>query len=360
MNIGRLYRFLVEIRESIAIGNHLKIIREVLNEDSFFPEMKRKSRSRRRFENIGWYIKNKESCRFYNSYGFDVVGFRNKKDYIPYRKFRKERNNENYSGSPVDATGYVGISILRNKILFALFIGSCLGKQYTAANEGLLEKDGMVLDYSTNERVQFIDYLNGAGCDLFIKKIDGECGAGCCLIKKDAADKREFADSLKGSSYIIQKVIVQHDELNKINPSCVNTIRIITVRGKSGEPHVFAHMLRLGVNSDHDNRATGGIGVGITEDGSLMKDGMGHHFRVTKHPVTGFVFEGYKLPYWDEIKQLVIKAHSLIPDVVSIGWDVAITPTGPVLIEGNDNWEITGPQDTMGGLKKKWRDIHEM
>ena len=126
------------------------------------------------------------------------------------------------------------------------------------------------------------------------------------------------------------------------------------------QPHVFAHMLRVGINSVNDNRATGGVGIGITDDGHLMKNGMGHHFLVTKHPVTGFVFEGYQLPYWKEVKELVTNAHLLLPEITTIGWDVAITPDGPVLVEGNDNWEITGPQDTMGGLKEKWYALHNM
>jgi hypothetical protein len=34
-----------------------------------------------------------------------------------------------------------------------------------------------------------------------------------------------------------------------------------------------------------------------------------------------------------------------------IGWDIAITPDGPVFIEGNDNPEISGLQTVNGGLK---------
>ena len=33
---------------------------------------------------------------------------------------------------------------------------------------------------------------------------------------------------------------------------------------------------------------------------------------------------------------------------------VVITENGPVLLEGNDDWEIGGPQDTYGGLKQRW------
>ena len=36
---------------------------------------------------------------------------------------------------------------------------------------------------------------------------------------------------------------------------------------------------------------------------------------------------------------------------------IVITPNGPVILEGNDDWEIGGPQDTSGGLKKRWIEL---
>ncbi|WP_295086886.1 sugar-transfer associated ATP-grasp domain-containing protein [Ruminococcus sp.] len=108
-----------------------------------------------------------------------------------------------------------------------------------------------------------------------------------------------------------------------------------------------------------DNRATGGVGVGISKDGILQKYGIGHHKVEIKHPITKYVYEGTKVPYWREIVDLVIRAHKALPEIPTIGWDVAILPNGPVLIEGNDNWEITGPQDTAGGLKKRWYELHK-
>lgn len=75
------------------------------------------------------------------------------------------------------------------------------------------------------------------------------------------------------------------------------------------------------------------------------------------HPNTGVVFKDYQLPYWNEVIEVVKLMHSYLKDIKSIGWDVAITPNGPVLIEGNDNWEIGGPQDMEGGLKKRWYEM---
>lgn len=49
--------------------------------------------------------------------------------------------------------------------------------------------------------------------------------------------------------------------------------------------------------------------------------------------------------------------HKQFYELESIGWDIVITPNGPVILEGNDDWEIGGPQDTSGGLKKRWIEL---
>ena len=33
------------------------------------------------------------------------------------------------------------------------------------------------------------------------------------------------------------------------------------------------------------------------------------------------------------------------------------TPGGPIILEGNDDWEIGGPQDTGGGLRQRWMEL---
>ena len=143
----------------------------------------------------------------------------------------------------------------------------------------------------------------------------------------------------------------------------VNTIRAVTIQGKSGSVGVFNAFLRLGADADSfvDNRAKGGFGVGIDLDtGKLMRYGFPHDsfgIKTDKHPLSGIVFENYQLPFWQETVELIQNAHKQFYEMQSIGWDVVITPTGPVLLEGNDDWEIGGPQDTYGGLKKRWSEL---
>lgn len=46
------------------------------------------------------------------------------------------------------------------------------------------------------------------------------------------------------------------------------------------------------------------------------------------------------LPYWDSVCQIAVQAHQRFPDLLTIGWDLAITDQGVKLIEGNINWGV--------------------
>ena len=45
------------------------------------------------------------------------------------------------------------------------------------------------------------------------------------------------------------------------------------------------------------------------------------------------------LPDWDAALRYVIMAHKACFNFVFIGWDVAFTPHGPMILEGNGNWD---------------------
>ena len=56
---------------------------------------------------------------------------------------------------------------------------------------------------------------------------------------------------------------------------------------------------------------------------------------VERHPDTGAPIAGHRLPCWAETMALATAALDAAHDRPSIGWDVAITDDGPVLVEGN-------------------------
>ena len=59
------------------------------------------------------------------------------------------------------------------------------------------------------------------------------------------------------------------------------------------------------------------------------------------------VVEGWQVPRWDEVRQLIYKAHLSLPDLPAIAWDLAITPAGPVIIEANSHWDFRPIQQVL-------------
>ena len=59
-----------------------------------------------------------------------------------------------------------------------------------------------------------------------------------------------------------------------------------------------------------------------------------------RHPQTGQPIAGRRLPRWEDVIALGVKAHEQFEGFHSIGWDIAITSDGPLLIEGNHDWGV--------------------
>ena len=143
--------------------------------------------------------------------------------------------------------------------------------------------------------------------------------------------------------------------MSALCPTSVNTIRLQTVMDKDGNVIPFGPGVRIGrVGNYVDNWAKGGVFVGIDAKTEKLKD-MGilkpkYGTKVFEHPDTHIVFNGYHVPHYKEAEDLAVKLHKIMYRSHSIGWDIAITPQGPVIIEGNDRWEISLIQAVHGGL----------
>jgi hypothetical protein len=144
---------------------------------------------------------------------------------------------------------------------------------------------------------------------------------------------------------IIQEYIRQHEVLHKINPHSLNTLRVITFINDRGEVEVLATQVKFGVGSIMaDNVARGGFGTRINENGILggAYPEKGDSYQpLEKHPTSGLQIAGVKLPFFAEGVALARRAQLHIPQLRTLGWDIAITHKGPVVIETNVFWGHT-------------------
>lgn len=137
----------------------------------------------------------------------------------------------------------------------------------------------------------------------------------------------------------------------RLNPTSVNTIRVITVL-QDDRVHVIGTILRMGVGSVVDNLSAGGIAAAVDpKSGHVTAPAvsiMPNENKYERHPVTKTEIIGFQIPEWSDVISLVETAATRVPSVRTVGWDVAIARTGPVLIEGNDNWNKRIWQVTLG------------
>ena len=94
--------------------------------------------------------------------------------------------------------------------------------------------------------------------------------------------------------------------------------------------------------------------TGRLHDDGYMKPRFGRRLQV--HPNTGIKFSDFVIPFIADAEKEAIRFHSFLKDIHSIGWDIAIGKDGPIFIEGNDNWEINGPQVGNYGLRKEFKE----
>jgi len=71
-----------------------------------------------------------------------------------------------------------------------------------------------------------------------------------------------------------------------------------------------------------------------------------------EHPVTGVAITGFQVPLYNEVLELVDRLARRVPAFPYIGWDIAITPSGPVVIEGNHNSGVFQSKPSVSGIRQ--------
>lgn len=152
----------------------------------------------------------------------------------------------------------------------------------------------------------------------------------------------EFAGRLDKAALLgvmIQEVLRPHPAIQSCCGSRLSGLRIHTLLRKSG-PQVFRCIWKVAtghnVIDNFDGGRTGNmVGAVDVQTGRVFRVVAGYQSRGTRHPDTGVELNGFLLPDWSEIVDVVRQASSQFPGLLAQGWDVAITPRGPVLMEVN-------------------------
>ena len=220
-------------------------------------------------------------------------------------------------------------------------------------------------------------------CDLFCKHAASEQGAGADTwdylgnrqwrtMAGEVLDEATLLDELTKISLkeplLLQVKLRSHPEITDISPGGISSLRVITgIDLATSEIRVYAttfKMLKAGEVTDHWKH--GGVASGVDIDTGTLRPGrirevskayMDFH----QHPDTGATITGRKLALWPEVVKLTTSAHALYKQFPFLGWDVAMTPDGPVLLEGNLGWDarlIQQPCDYPLGAPAFFKDYY--
>lgn len=169
--------------------------------------------------------------------------------------------------------------------------------------------------------------------------IDSDGGKGIeRKYAKDITDWAGFKDHLlRNQQFLIEQVIPQHPEMAALNPSSVNSLRIVSYFDGS-KVHILARVLKMGNGDVIDNFAHGGMYTMLDENGVALHaafDVEGDAYEI--HPISGIRIPGFQVPLYKEVLELVDTVARIVPEIPYVGWDIAISPDRPVVIEGNYN-----------------------
>lgn len=209
-------------------------------------------------------------------------------------------------------------------------------------------KDG-VMDLWDGSSCEITDWLREYAAPVFCKPDDGNQGKSCFRVEYRAnnlyvngmiCSREELKDKI--AHHIVEPLIVQHADLRRYSPNCVNPLRIRTINVNGDVRYVSTYICIGAADAYFSNVVRCGVAVGLDETGRCITDGFcevpGMEGRYKTLPGTDIRFEDIVIPGVKDAVELAMAAHRTTPQIFAIGWDVAVTDDGPIIIEGNPDF----------------------
>lgn len=246
-----------------------------------------------------------------------------------------------------------------------------------------------MLDLPGISRVASAEELTHALVDaperLFVKLLDGAHGEDAFSVRRkgqswsfdgqtgQAADLYRFCMQRLGerTGWLIQPAIEPHPALAQIMGGALGTVRAVTYLSGAG-PRILLPVLRMPAGGNVTDNfsegtagnivapidlATGILGAGRTSRSRDWPDMVS----VEEHPDTGCRIEGFQLPCWPQAVDLMLRAQERTPRLRTLGWDIALTGAGPVIVESNTGYDVNLLQVAYGrGIRRDLEPIFGM
>lgn len=173
----------------------------------------------------------------------------------------------------------------------------------------------------------------------------------------------------KGQRLIFEEKVKQSEAFSSLNPTSVNTVRMLTFLHPNGEADLLLSFIRIGRQGRWvDNAGKGGnVMATINKKTGRLENIISYinyksFVPLTHHPDSGINLEEFKIENWDGLLDQVLDFHRKLSWLKAIGWDIAITDSGPVVIEINNRWDLIGQTitregwfDSLSKLDNEWK-----
>lgn len=210
---------------------------------------------------------------------------------------------------------------------------------------------GDVFDYRTKESLnnQKILSVLQKEADCIIKPRSKGKGRGITRIRftegkfrldDKACSPDEMLSCIRQSSNsVVCAYVKQHPYAEKIYPASVNTIRFLVARDGNNRMELLYAVQRFGRKGTGpaDNASRGGYLARIDLPSGELSElrSIRELFASDVHPDTGVRVKGTVVPGWEMIRSEVLRISEHFEELRFIAWDIAVTPEGYSIIEGN-------------------------
>jgi hypothetical protein len=212
---------------------------------------------------------------------------------------------------------------------------------------------------------EIAEYLrNSAPYPLITKPIGGIYSEGVHLLERFDASTDSIvmdSDGTRGvedlatrfrsanSGYLFQELLRPHEEIRRFIGDRLCTLRVITLLERDRSRLFMAvWKINLGDNVADNYWRKGNLLAQLDQEtGEILQcmTGLGpSHRKVDRHPRTGEMFAGFRIPKYREAVDLALQASWSFPGVPMQAWDIAITDDGPIPLELNVAGSLFIPQ----------------
>ena len=228
--------------------------------------------------------------------------------------------------------------IFADKSLFNARFAAWLGRDWIDVRAASTAELAVFLEAHPVVMAKVPDSLSGHGIERVVSTEISDVSAW----QRHLLDQRQF---------LLEDFIDQHPDMASLNPSSVNSLRVITYFDGT-RVHLLASVLKMGNGGAIDNFSGGGMYTMLDADGVATApafDESGTSYAT--HPLSGTAIVGFRVPLYDQILPMVDAMSHVIPQVPYVGWDIAITPHRPVVIEGNPNSGVYQSKPSVSGVR---------